>query len=195
MKNKVYNLTHIILPMVMMLALFSCKKYLQTNNPANISQTDVFNSVSYSNSAVVGVYAMLIGDNGYGNRISCLYPQSGDDFRTSGSYSADDRRGISMFGAAPSNSELQAPFSQLYKGIDRANICIKYIASSTLYNNGSASDKVSMQKLLGESLTLRAQFYYELVIYLFLPALLLMPPIYIYQNQVQILFMIIFLMI
>ncbi|MXV49496.1 RagB/SusD family nutrient uptake outer membrane protein [Pedobacter sp. HMF7647] len=153
-----------IIPVVVALSMSatSCKKYLELENPSTTSQDAQFSSVSYANSAVVGVYSQLIGDNGYGNRISCLYPQSADDFKTSGDLD-DARRGISMYNATPTNSELLAPFNQLYKGIERANICIKYIPLSDVYLNGSASDKAAMAKLYGEALTLRAQFYYELV--------------------------------
>lgn len=145
------------------LPVSSCKKYFDDKNNSTISQEAVFNSVAYSESAVTGIYAMLIGDNGYGNRISCLYPQTADDFKTSGSYSPLDRRGISMYGAAPGNTELLNPFLQLYKGIERANICIKYIPASSLYNSGPESQRGTMQRLYGEALTLRAQFYYELI--------------------------------
>lgn len=141
----------------------SCKKYLEVENPSTISQEAVFTSVSYTNSAITGVYAMLVGDNGYGNRISCLYPQTADDFKTSGSYSPLDRRGISMYGASPGNTELLNPFRQFYRGIERANICIKYIPLSDIYNNGSEDQKKTMRRLYGEALTLRAQFYYELI--------------------------------
>lgn len=141
----------------------SCKKYLSPENPSTISQERVFSNVAYTESALTGVYAMLIGDNGYGNRISCLYPQAADDFKTSGSFSPLDRRGISMYGVAPGNTELLNPFRQLYRGIERANICIKYIPESELYKSGNASEQENMRRLYGEALTLRAQFYYELI--------------------------------
>ena len=160
MKNRI----NILLAAVLVMAVLpGCKKYLEVENPSTISQEAVFNSASYTNGAVVGVYAMLIGDNGYGNRISCLYPQTADDFKTSGSYSPLDRRGISMYGASPGNSELLAPFRQLYKGIERANICIKYIPLSSLYTSGTADQQKQMRKYYAEALTLRAQFYHELI--------------------------------
>lgn len=161
MKHKIKILLTALLPAATLLP--SCKKFLDTENPSSISQDAVFNSLSYTESAVTGIYAMLIGDNGYGNRISCLYPQTADDFKTSGSYSPLDRRGISMYGAAPGNTELLNPFRQLYKGIERANICIKYIPESDLYKNGTEAEKQTMRRLYGEALTLRAQFYYELI--------------------------------
>lgn len=141
----------------------SCKKYLVTDSPSTITQDALFNSVSNVNSAVIGIYAMLIGDNGYGSRIATLFPQSADDMKTSGDYSPTDRRGISTYGASPDNTDLPAPFLQLFKGIERANICIKYIPISTLYASGTDEQKATLQKLYGEALTLRAQFFYEAI--------------------------------
>lgn len=145
------------------LVLPSCKKYLEVVNQSTLSQNEVFNSASYTNSALIGVYNQLIGDNGYGNRISCLWPQSGDDFKTSGSYSPTDRRGISNYKSDPSNSDIENPYKQLYVGIDRANYCIKYIPLSSLYTGGATSDQALMKKYYGEALTLRAIFTFELV--------------------------------
>jgi starch-binding outer membrane protein, SusD/RagB family len=145
------------------LSLASCKKYLDVENPSTVSQNAVFNSISYTTSAVVGVYNRLMGDNGYGSRISILYPMAADDFKTSGDFNPLDRRGLSCYGASADNTELDAPFTQLYNGIERANICIKYIPVSDLYTNGSETEKKTMRKLYGEVLTLRAQFYYELI--------------------------------
>jgi starch-binding outer membrane protein, SusD/RagB family len=140
-----------------------CKKYLATDSPSVLTQESIFSSVSNMNSAVIGVYAMLIGDNGYGSRISTLFPQSADDMKTSGDYNENDRRGISTYGASPDNTDLPACFNQLFKGIERANICIKYIPLSSLYTNGTDAQKATLQKLYGEALTLRAQFYYEAI--------------------------------
>ena len=154
-----------ILFAVALVGLFtaSCKKYLNTDSPSVLTQESVFSSVSNMNSAVIGIYAMLIGDNGYGSRIATLFPQSADDMKTSGDYSPNDRRGISTFGASPDNTDLPNPFNQLFKGIERANICIRYIPKSALYNNGTDAQKATLQKLLGEALTLRAQFFYEAI--------------------------------
>lgn len=163
MKYITSRIVYIAIVLAGTLLVPSCRKYLEVENPSSLSRAAVFNSVSYASSAVTGVYAMLIGDNGYGNRISCLYPQSADDFKTSGSYNCDDRRGISVYGACATNTELLNPFTQFYKGIERANICIRYIPQTGLYTNGSEGDKATMRRLHGEALTLRAQFYYELI--------------------------------
>ncbi|WAC42744.1 RagB/SusD family nutrient uptake outer membrane protein [Pedobacter sp. SL55] len=141
----------------------SCKKVLDYDSESNSSTTVVFNSINSTNTAVVAIYNRLIGDNGYGSRISTLFGVSADDFRTSGSYGADDRRGLSMYGASPNNTDLFNPFAQLYSGIERANLCIKFIPESQLYTNGTAAEQTIMRRYLGEALALRAQFYYELI--------------------------------
>lgn len=139
----------------------SCKKYLDIENPSTISQEVAFASTSYTNTAIVGVYNLLPGDNGI-TKEATLWSLSADDFKTSGSYSPNDRRGISMYRSSDANNELLDAFKQLYTGVERANICIKGINTSTLYADGSAS-KATMGKYLGEALSLRALFYFTLV--------------------------------
>ncbi|MFN0292270.1 RagB/SusD family nutrient uptake outer membrane protein [Pedobacter helvus] len=145
------------------ISLPSCKKVLDYDSESNSSTTVVFGSLNSTNTALIAVYNRLIGDNGYGSRISTLFGVSADDFRTSGSYGADDRRGLSMYGASPNNTDLINPFAQLYSGVERANLCIKFIPESQLYANGSATEQATMRRYLGEALALRAQFYYELI--------------------------------
>lgn len=137
-----------------------CKKYLDIEDPSTVSQNFAFSSASYSNTAVIGIYNVLPGDNGI-TKEGTLWSLSADDFKTSGSYSAQDRRGISMYGANSENSELLDAFKQLYTGIERANICIKGIETSPLYTQGAS--KAVMGKYLGESLALRAMMYFILV--------------------------------
>ncbi|PRD46485.1 RagB/SusD family nutrient uptake outer membrane protein [Sphingobacterium haloxyli] len=165
MKKMKYIYRMGVASMATMALLFtsSCEKYLEVENPSNLTQDAVFGSVSYTNSAITGIYNRLMGDDGYGSRLSIIYTQSADDFKTSGSYSALDRRGISEYGVAPQNTELNNPFRQLYEGIERANICIKFIPLSEPYNSGTESEKAQMRKFLGEALALRAWFFHEVI--------------------------------
>lgn len=163
MKNKFINSAFLVLAIGAMIITPSCKKALEYESDSSSSPATVFESTTYTNSALIGVYNKLIGDNGYGSRISTLFGITADDFKTSGSYASSDRRGISMYGASSDNTDLVNPFIQLYAGIERANICIKYIPASTLYTSGSATDQALMKRYYGEALALRAQFYYELI--------------------------------
>lgn len=163
MKNNLIKSALMVLAVGALSITTSCKKYLDVESPSSTSPTVVFESTTSTNAAVIAVYNRLCGDNGYGSRISTLFGLSADDFKTSGSYSSSDRRGISMYGASSDNTDLINPFLQLYSGIERANICIKFIPQSTVYSSGSATDQALMKRYYGEALALRAQFLYELI--------------------------------
>ncbi|RDV15318.1 RagB/SusD family nutrient uptake outer membrane protein [Pontibacter diazotrophicus] len=163
MKKKYIKPLLVSLAMGGLLTFSSCESYLDVENPSTVSQEAVFNSVGYTSSAITGIYNKLMGDNGYGSRVSTLYPNAGDDFIVGGAYNPLDRRGISGFGVHPDNSEIYRPFLEMYAGIERANIAIKYIPLSPLYENGTEAEQAAMRKMYGEALTLRAIFYHELI--------------------------------
>jgi starch-binding outer membrane protein, SusD/RagB family len=141
----------------------SCKKSLDIDNPLTSSQDEAFSTLANAEGSLVGVYAELPGDNGYGSRLSLLMPYGADDFKVSGAWNPEEGRGISHYGASATNRELEGPFNQLYRGIEKANICIKYIPLSPITTGGSDAEKAKMNKMLGEALTLRALFYHELI--------------------------------
>ncbi|WP_345163108.1 RagB/SusD family nutrient uptake outer membrane protein [Nibribacter koreensis] len=146
-----------------LVATSSCEDYLEVENPSTLAQDTMFSSLSYAEGALTGVYNQLSGDDGYGSRLSTLYPNAADDFVISGDWNPEQRMGIAHFGVSPAYSDLQNPFIQLYRGIERANICIKYIPLSPLYTSGTVAEQAAMKKFYGEALTLRAQFYHELI--------------------------------
>lgn len=160
---KKYKFIKLILSVSTVLFLNSCNDYLEVESLSNTAEAQQFDSASDTFSALVGVYNATMGDNTYGQRMNLILTQSGDDYRTSGDYNANDRRGISCFGAIPTNTELLRPFLDTYAGIERANLVIKNIPLSPVMATGSAADKVLMNRYLGEALTLRANFYYDLI--------------------------------
>ncbi|NCD70986.1 RagB/SusD family nutrient uptake outer membrane protein [Mucilaginibacter agri] len=164
MKKFVYNLPAAVL-MMSLTMLASCKKYLEETPVATLSTATAFSNVNTATAAVLGVYARLAGDAGYGIRVSMYYTVDADDFVGPPNNSApdNDRRDIARYVATPNNAQLEAPFENLYNGIERANICIKYIPQMAAYTSGSASDQTALKRLYGEALTLRAQFYFELI--------------------------------
>jgi hypothetical protein len=111
----------------------------------------------------LGAYQDLAGDNGYGIRVSMYFPYDNDCMMGAGGHGDGDRRDISRYNVTASNAQLYNPFNRLYQGIENANQCIKYIPQMDLYANGTASQKGELQRLYGEALTLRAQFFFELV--------------------------------
>lgn len=146
------------------LVLGSCKKYLAVEPVSSFGTDYVFSNITNAELAVLGAYAALGGDQGYGIRISMYYPYDNDEMMgQSGAPGDNERRDIARYNTKPSNTQLANPFNQLYSGIERANICIYNIPRMSLYTNGSESAKAKLRHLYGEALTLRAQFYLELI--------------------------------
>ncbi len=143
----------------------SCKKYLEVTPVSSFGTDYVFSNVANADKAVLGVYAALCGDWGYGIRLSMYYPYDNDEMMGQGGtpYPDNERRDIAHFNVQPSNTQLANVYNQLYTGIERSNICIYNIPRMALYDGGSETEKKRLRSLYGEALTLRAQFYFELI--------------------------------
>ncbi|BAV04505.1 outer membrane protein, nutrient binding [Filimonas lacunae] len=151
--------------LVLLTSVFSCKKYLTNDPVSSFAPEYVFSDVVNAQKAVLGAYACLAGDQGYGIRISMYYSYDDDLMMGQGStpYPDNERRDIAHYNVTASNTQLAAPFLQLYAGVERANLCIYYIPKMALYSSGSEQQKKDLKRLHGEALTLRAQFYLELL--------------------------------
>ena len=139
-----------------------CKKYTEVEPVSEYSIPQVFSDVSNATNALIGVYDELQGDNGYGIRISMYYPYDTDEGIVSGNID-NGRRGIGRYQLLLTNSEIANPFRQLYRGIEKANLCIEQIPLMAQYTNGTTVEQAQLKRLHGEALTLRAQFYFELI--------------------------------
>ena len=146
----------------------SCKKYLTLSPNSSFGEDYVFGSVNDAYTAVLGTYASLTGDRGYGGRIQYYFSNDCDESYCNASNTNiiggdNGAKALSRYNAIATNTELDAEWNIYYAGIDRANHCIKNIPNMDLYKNGSASDKASLQRLYGEALTIRAQLFFDLI--------------------------------
>jgi len=139
-----------------------CKDFLEVQPKSQVSIADAFSNVANATNSVIGVYDELMGDNGYGIRINMYYPYDSDEMIVSGNID-NGRRGIGRYQLLLTNAELRNPFLQLYRGVEKANLCIEQIPQMALYNNGTDAEKKELRRLHGEVLTLRAQFLFELI--------------------------------
>jgi hypothetical protein len=162
MKNRFYQFIAIAIIFMTVISI-SCKKYTEVEPVSQYSISQAFSDVSNAFNAVVGVYDELQGDNGYGIRISMYYPYDSDEGIVSGGID-NGRRGIGRYQLLLTNAELTNPFRQLYRGLEKANLCIEQIPQMDQYNNGSEADKKELKRLHGEALTLRAQFLFQLIL-------------------------------
>ena len=159
MKNIFTKIAFII---VVFFAISSCKDYLEVQPKSQISVEDAFSNLPNATNAVIGVYDELSGDNGYGIRINMYYPYDSDEIIVSGNLD-NGRRGIGRYQLLLTNAELRNPFLQLYRGVEKANLCIDQIPVMPQYTNGTEAEKKELRRLHGEVLTLRAQFLFELI--------------------------------
>ena len=160
MKSKYLNKIAIIATAFILLSTGGCKKYLDQQPITAVGSEMVFKDVSTTLQALAGVYGRMAGDNAYGLKLALHYPVD-DDILMGPSGNNDDRRAMAHFSLTSLNAELAAPFNQLFEGVMLANICIDEIPKMDKYSNGSEQEKKQLQRMYGEALTLRAQFYYE----------------------------------
>ncbi|WP_018620604.1 RagB/SusD family nutrient uptake outer membrane protein [Spirosoma luteum] len=142
--------------------LTACQKYLDLEPISEFDGQAVFSNVSNATLAVLGAYDLLSGDNTYGIRVSLYFPYDSDEMMVSGSLD-NGRRGIGRYNALAGNTEIVRPWNDLYQGVERANLCIDQIPKMDLYTNGTVAEQKELRRLHGEALTLRAQYYLELI--------------------------------
>lgn len=143
--------------------LSGCQKYLDQKPITELGAYMVFSDVPSATKAVVAVYSRLVGDQGYGIRLSLYYPVDNDEMQGPTGSGDNDRRDIARYAATSGNQQLNAPFNQIFTGIEFANNCIDNIPAMEKYKTGTDQEKKQLQRLYGESLTLRAQFYLEAI--------------------------------
>ena len=148
---------------ILVLVSVGCKKFLNQQPITDVGPELVFSDVASTTKALAGVYSRLVGDQGYGIRLSLYYPLDNDEMQGPTGNPDNDRRDIGRYAATSGNAQLFAPFNQLFQGIEYANICIDNIPKMTMYSGGSDQQKKQLQRLYGEALTLRAQFYLEAI--------------------------------
>lgn len=159
-----FNRSYLIVSLsFLLLTAVSCKKYLDQQPITELSTEMVFNDVESTRRALAGVYSRLIGDQGYGIRLSLYFSVDNDETQGPTGAADNDRRDLARYNATPGNAQITKPFQQLFQGIEYANICIENIPEMSMYNDGTPQQKAQLRRMYGEALTLRAQFYFEAI--------------------------------
>ena len=163
MKTKNINQLTLAFAAIVVLAITSCNKFLDQKPITEVSTETVFSDVPSTYKALAGVYSRLVGDAAYGIRVSLYYPLDNDEMQGPTGAADNDRRDIARYAATPGNAQITNPFNQMFQGIEYANICIANIPKMAMYANGTDQEKKQLQRMYGEALTLRAQFYTEAI--------------------------------
>ncbi len=162
MQSRFYKLLTSVSLVAVLSSTVGCKKYTEVEPVSQYSIPQAFSDVSNATNALIGVYDELQGDNGYGIRISMYYPYDSDEGIVSGNID-NGRRGVGRYQLALTNAEVSNPMRQLYRGIEKANLAIEQIPLMPQYSTGTETEQKELKRLYGEALTLRAQFFFELI--------------------------------
>lgn len=162
--NKIYPIAALALGLV---GLSGCDDFLDQNSESELNTETVYNSVYYTSLRVNKVYGLLGQDQTYSQIIPIVSSTNSDVELVDGlgaNATASSERGVMNYNATASSWEKgQARvWTGLYGVIEDCNLNIEGIRGSSLINAGGSTQK-SMERYLGESLTLRAMAYLDLI--------------------------------
>ena len=140
--------------------LFSCGDLLESETKSAFDESVVFSNYTLAEYNVFSISETFGHTNNYRGRFLPWYGFN-TDAEWYVSTTIDNKSEIATYAITVNNAQLNldnGPYNEIYAGIERANICI-----SGLRKYGNIENDADMAYLLGESLTLRAFLYYELL--------------------------------
>lgn len=152
------------------LLFFSCNDMLDVKSESSFTDDVVYSDQTLAEGAIMGIYNVIGENNSYRNRLWTQMGLNTDiEFRPGAtnatpttSVKADDLIPLyntnSDLADGYNNEDAANPWSRIYQAIERANLCIKGIRTYGKPEKGTV-----LGHLLGEALTLRAFFYYDLI--------------------------------
>src|SRR5690348_12644503 len=99
--NKHINKLTFAVILGMFLIAAGCKKFLNQTPITEVGPDKVFADAAGAYKALVGVYSRLVGDAGYGIRLSLYYPVDNDEMQGPTGNPDNDRRDIARYSAVP----------------------------------------------------------------------------------------------
>lgn len=164
MKNKIFSLNAIVATAVasLLFPLSSCDNQIETTPYSYFTSANFFSSVDEAYMATLGVYQTMSTQDTYGWNIPQVFDTDTDIIQISGDTDVD-WRSIPHYKGISKTVTFYTVWSQLYSGIDRANVVIEKIPQMKLYTTGSESEKIQLNRMIGEAKFLRGFYYSELV--------------------------------
>ncbi|AOW09768.1 RagB/SusD family nutrient uptake outer membrane protein [Flavobacterium gilvum] len=153
----------IIMAGIVLASLFtSCQEdYLDTPAQSTLDESVIFSSASLAKGAVDGIKLSFGETNSYRGRFLPYYGLNTDLEWNNSSTTAGDTADLQNYGVTASNTVMNTvdnAWAMMFQGIERANICVRGLRK---YGNPQPGSELGY--LLGESLTLRAIYYADLV--------------------------------
>ena len=148
------------------LGLSSCSDFLDQTSPSEMTAENTYASPYYTNLRVNKLYGGMAQDRTYAQDLSIVWNLNSDceliDGLGSNATNTSSERGNMNYNMDPGWSKISGVWDAEYGIIEDANQIIEGIRSSATFTAGGANQK-SMERSLGEALTIRAMVYFDLV--------------------------------
>lgn len=146
----------------------SCSDFLDQKSPSEMDGGVVYESEYYTGLRVNKLYGALAQDRTYSQDIPIKWGSNTDcelvDGLGQNAYNSTHYRGVGNYNVDPGFPALNGSWTAMYGIIEDANLNIKNISESSLLTSGGSSQRV-MERYLGESLTMRAMIYFDMLRY------------------------------
>lgn len=165
------KLLYIAIAAASVIAFASCNALdnaLDAPSKSSYSDDVVFSNYTLAEYNIFGIGEVFGHTNSYRGRVHLLYGFNTDiELRNSSSIgdanaaTSDDRYRAAEYNSTPNDAQNNTStnaYNEIVTGIERANLCIQ-----GLKQYGNVSNDADMAHLLGEALTYRAFFYFELI--------------------------------
>ncbi len=135
---------------------------LTTDSGSSLDESVIFSTPDLAQGAVDGIKIPMGETNSYRGRFITWYGMNTDtEWYNSSESTSNDNADLCVYDAKPNNSQMNTTnnvWAMIYQGIERANLCIRGLRK---YGNPTPGSELGY--LLGESLTLRAVYYNDLL--------------------------------
>ena len=138
----------------------ACSDFLDQKSPSEMTPDVVFQSAVYTKQAVNKIYASLTRDHMYGARLPLNFSTNSDIELVDATDEANitntgNERGNCNYNMSKTWNRLPQTWQYMYQAIEVCNECIEGITNAGM--------KEEVLPSLGESLTLRAMLFYDLI--------------------------------
>ncbi len=161
MKSKIV-ITGILVTLMLSACGDFAEGYLDAKTQSTLDQSIIFSDPTLAEGAVNGIKVPFGEQNSYRGRFLPWYGLNTDiEWYNSSETTSNDNPDLCVYDAKPNNTNMNTEnnvWAMMYAGIERANLCI-----SGLRNYGNPTPGSELGYLLGESLTLRAVYYADLL--------------------------------
>lgn len=147
------------------LVFTACSDYLEVEPATGFTAKDVFNTEKDIQSAVAGVYTLMLSEDAYSNRLAFVFNMNTDVEMSGVATNTVNVNGsdLACYEPKPYWTTLNSTWNAMYKIINLSNDVIEGIENSDLYKAAPKDKSSEVMQLYGEVKTLRAMVYLDMI--------------------------------